>query len=183
VFEKPGPESGLSHIGHDLATLLDWSNGIEQIDARLRMDHRHRFAKYDDDALKTQTTRPFDRFSGKSSAGMHWMGKETYTDFPLRENGRPRIELTLVDPKDEASYRVKEQFSKRPPTQKYLQTIIAPVKNAWLIKTDAELMDLALASGVDSDRAMTVSTEGPFTNAQNLSSIARHMSFGFYSEF
>lgn len=181
VFDKPGLEAGDSHPVHDMARLLDWENGIGQIDARVRFERRHRFAAFDDVALERQTERLFRNAMGVSNGGYHWMAQQTYTDAPLRDAHDARVELTLTDAQVRNQFDVTEEDSDSSASSRYLKTVVDPVPNTWLVKPDAELESMAHACGIARDRALTVSTRGPFLDAmKNEPTVARHMSFGFY---
>jgi hypothetical protein len=159
---------------HDLDKLFDWSV-IEQIDARLRFG-KHLFPKLDDSAIESATKQIFTRMVSSDQHGNLWMALETYTKSPLRDNDDgQRIEMSLDDPADGRCFLFKEENSKDKPVSRLIGRMDLPEPSAWLSKPDQELAELARTTGVDVDRAMTVSVR-----AKHVSDVARHPSFGFY---
>jgi CRISPR-associated endonuclease/helicase Cas3 len=180
VFVQPGLEIGNSHPDNDISRLLDWEHGIEQVDARLRFECRHKFAQYDDEALRRHTDTNFAHITGMNGAGHHWMGQETYTKSPLRDNQDHRVEMTLLDASIPYRFNVKEEFSEQEASSRDLTKPIREAPNAWLMMSDNGLDELIKQAGITRDPAFTVSVRGPFTDNYNAPAIARHMSFGFY---
>ncbi|HEB73270.1 MAG TPA: hypothetical protein ENI77_11725 [Nitrospirae bacterium] len=180
VFRWPGLEvkSENKYESHDLGELLDWDN-IDIIDARIRFG-AHKFAKLDDESIERSTENIFASMTSSDTAEKLWMALETYTKSRLRDNeGKKRIELTLKEPYDkENSFMCREENSNEDPAQRNIKSAIANVPNAWLAKSDSQLVELARAvfdgDEYEVDRSMSVSVI-----ANSASDISRHMSFGF----
>lgn len=178
VFSKPGLEFGESHPDHDLMTLLDWGGGIDQVDARLRFDTRHRFNVFDDAALADQAGLHFNRLISTGRYGPQWMGNETYSEAPLRDRAGVRIEMHLTDTNFPGRFLVKEELSDEPAQFRDLLFDEA-IPNVWLVKGDAELETMAAEAGASREQAFTVSATGPFSK-DGRGLMRRHLSFGFY---
>lgn len=178
VFRWPGFEvsSNYKYESHDLSKLLNWDD-MKQIDARLRFGD-HLFTKLDDKSIYRATKRIFAKMTSRDKGKNLWMALDTYTKSRLRDSSeKNRIELTLSKPyDDEKSFQFKEQSSKDKPAQRNIDTKTAP-PNAWLSKTDAELVELAkkMVEDEEIDRAFTVTVI-----ADSASDVSRNLSFGFY---
>jgi CRISPR-associated endonuclease/helicase Cas3 len=182
AFVRPGLEVGDTRYDtHDLGELLDWRI-IEQIDARLRFDDTHAFARLDDNSIAEQTAGHLGRLVGSDAYAHLWMSDWTYLSTPLRTRDGTPIELMLETDPDASPDSYQLYIDNERIVQSSNLTRYQRAANDWLVRDDDELIDKANNEGIAPDAAMTVtmSMHGILENPSLLSGIQRHRSFGFY---
>lgn len=154
VFRLPGLEvAEKPYPSHDMRELLDWSR-IEQIDARLRFDARHKFAALDDASLVEVLRLPLNAIFSEDRNANRWMGDGVYRDTRLREESDGTTWIVDDDDQfckvercsDGAVSRVNRNI---PTTERH--------PNDWLVLDIQEVRDRAANIGMKGEDALSVS--------------------------
>jgi len=174
-FVRPGLEflgdAGSTHPSHDLAELLDWQALAQcgQVDARLRFDTQvHAFSAADDAATAAQLHVHFRRFLASDQP--LWMGADTYTEAPLRDNSQP-TELWTQD-EDGTLYR----YEAGEPVRRYAR-VEDPLATDWLPSTPELLLLEAERIGISCAEAFQASVRTP----PAAGTVSFSPSLGYYS--
>lgn len=205
AFCQPGLEmKGFSYPSHNMLELLDWDIlKTEQLDARQRfyevkkdgrrkenngdITHRYSFATLDDEALEMSTADIFRRMMGTTRNGNEWMGLNTYLDSPLREQGQGTVIMTSRRDKKDGLYLCRLSTSTNDGMELLIPGVVPRVKNDWLIRDEAELVQMAVDANLVIDDAMRVNMsigelkrDGTIKQQSLLEYAVHHRSFGFY---
>ncbi|CAK0757119.1 CRISPR-associated endonuclease/helicase Cas3 [Gammaproteobacteria bacterium] len=160
AFQSPGFEMGESHPTHDLRELLDW-NHIEQIDARLRFDTCHNFAKFDDQsiikAMSNHLNAALSEEISEQSRATQWIIDKTYLAAPLREHVGEIIWLVEWIADSEYIYLAEYQADGSLLKINKDLTVIKRHDNDWLVLDSRELQEKASEMGINADDALRVS--------------------------
>ncbi len=180
VFKWPGLEikEEVRYCSHDLKELLDW-NDLTQIDARMRFDHKHKFAKYDDESIEKITSSLLKKQLSEGNNPHLWMSVKTYQDSPLRshEEWQHKLELTAIS-LDNDHYQVRDEEGKiEIAVQRNLKVLEEAPKNVWLYQDDQQLLDLLEQYKIYENQGLKVTV-----NAKAVNEVIRHQAFGFYRD-
>lgn len=184
VFYWPGFERADNpYSSHDLATLFDWPT-VTHVDARMRLDYRHLFAKLDDRAITATTERPFRQMTSDDDHRNQWMAKQMYMEARLRDV-KNTVEITLDESGRGDTFRIKESRSEDKPRSFTLDKIVPRVERAWLSLNDDAAASLADELGVSRNEAVRVSIPVYWKNDDTppQSFVRRHCSFGFWISY
>lgn len=135
---------------------------------------------HSDHAIEKQSTDILDAMLTKN---VLWMTKETYTESSLRSN-QPTIQLSLQDIECTEKYLVSSSDSETLEIIDIDTDTEPTVHRTWLIKSDLELMNDAIALGL-THHTLEVSMSYYRDKEKSASDyarrkIARDLSFGFY---